>query len=187
VKRASPFSLRQFLSFGVKRQSGSFCNRLSPASLSFISRFALILILSVPLSSTAEETAGMNFDYWRKGKLQGTTDKVLLINEYPVEFVVHVRNDWPELRDVLDKALEAMPEDESSAIINRWSTVRFEHGIRPRDIAKWGLIFLVSASGIIFLFLFWNRTLKGGCLNVRLNSQKVNRVSVASSITGATP
>jgi PAS domain-containing protein len=102
----------------------------------------------------------MNFDYWRKGKLQGTIDKVLLINEYPVEFVVHVRNDWPELRDVLDKALEAMPEDESSAIINRWSTVRFEHGIRPSDIAKWGLIFLVSAAGIIFLFVFWNRTLK---------------------------
>jgi formate hydrogenlyase transcriptional activator len=73
---------------------------------------------------------------------------------------IGVRNDWPELRDILQKTLDALPAAEKNAIINKWATVKLEHGIRPYDVIKWGLILLVSASGIIFMFVFWNRTLK---------------------------
>jgi PAS domain S-box-containing protein len=70
-----------------------------------------------------------------------------------------VRNDWPELRDILDKALDAMSAAEKTAIINKWATVKFEHGIRPADVLKWILMVVGVASGILFLFMFWNRSL----------------------------
>ena len=47
----------------------------------------------------------MSYDHWRKEKLQGTIDNILLIDEYPIEMVTYVRNDWPELIPILNKAL----------------------------------------------------------------------------------
>jgi hypothetical protein len=37
--------------------------------------------------------------------MQGTIDNILLIDEYPIEQVTYVRNDWPELIPVLNKAI----------------------------------------------------------------------------------
>lgn len=70
-----------------------------------------------------------------------------------------IRSDWPELRDILDKGLKAIPEEERTAIINKWSTVKIDYGIRPVDFLKWILIVTATASGILFLFVFWNRSL----------------------------
>ena len=71
-----------------------------------------------------------------------------------------IRNDWPELRDILDKAIMAIPADEKAAIINKWETVRVDYGIRSKDILKWGLVVFVSVLGLIWLFTTWNRALK---------------------------
>jgi len=70
-----------------------------------------------------------------------------------------VRDDWPELRDVLSKALQAIPAEEKAAIINRWSTVRVEHGVRSGDVVKWGLGVAGAALVIVMVFAVWNRTL----------------------------
>ena len=70
-----------------------------------------------------------------------------------------VRSDWPELRDIINKVFEAMPENEKAAIINKWSTVKVEYGIRPGDILKWVLVVAGAASFLILLFVFWNRSL----------------------------
>jgi len=71
-----------------------------------------------------------------------------------------IRNDWPELRNIINRAIAAIPYEEKAAIINKWSTVKFEHGIRPADVLKWILVVVGAASGILFLFVFWNRSLK---------------------------
>ena len=73
---------------------------------------------------------------------------------------IGIRNDWPELRDILDKALVAIPADEKAAIINKWSTVRIEYGIEPADIIKWTMLVLFIVSAILFTLGFWNRSLK---------------------------
>jgi PAS domain S-box-containing protein len=73
---------------------------------------------------------------------------------------IGVRNDWPELRDIINKAIVAMPHEEKAAIINKWSTVKFEHGIRTADILKWILAVVGTASGLVLFFVFWNRRLK---------------------------
>lgn len=70
-----------------------------------------------------------------------------------------MRDDWPELRDIIDKALNAIPADEKAAIINKWSTVRIDYGIRPTDVLKWLLGVLGVASIIVLLFVTWNRQL----------------------------
>ena len=46
--------------------------------------------------------AWMSYDHWRKEKLQGTIDNILLIDEYPIEMVTYIRKDWPELFPILN-------------------------------------------------------------------------------------
>jgi len=70
-----------------------------------------------------------------------------------------IRNDWPELRDIISKALEAIPADENAAIMNRWTTVRIEHGTRPGEVRKWILIIGGISILVVLLFIAWNRTL----------------------------
>ena len=64
--------------------------------------------------------AWMSYDHWRKEKLQGTIDNILLIDEYPIEMVTYVRNDWPELIPILNKAIAALQQDELPRITNKW-------------------------------------------------------------------
>ncbi len=64
--------------------------------------------------------AWMSYDHWRKEKLQGTIDNILLIDEYPIEMVTYVRKDWPELTPILNKALAALQQEELPHIINKW-------------------------------------------------------------------
>ena len=51
-----------------------------------------------------------------------------------------IRNDWSELRDVINKVFDAIPESEKTEIINKWSSVKIEYGIRSADIVRWVLV-----------------------------------------------
>jgi PAS domain S-box-containing protein len=64
--------------------------------------------------------AWMSYDHWRKKTLQGTIDKIYMIEEYPLEMVIYIRKDWPELIPILNKALVALQQDELPRIINKW-------------------------------------------------------------------
>ena len=64
--------------------------------------------------------AWMSYDHWRKEKLQGTIDNILLIDEYPIEMVTYVRNDWPELIPILNKAIAAFQHEVLPRITNKW-------------------------------------------------------------------
>jgi len=64
--------------------------------------------------------AWMSYDHWRKTKLQGTIDNILLIEEYPIEMVAHIRKDWPELIPILNKAIAALQHEDLPHIINKW-------------------------------------------------------------------
>ncbi|CAB5163393.1 diguanylate cyclase/phosphodiesterase (GGDEF & EAL domains) with PAS/PAC sensor(s) [Olavius algarvensis associated proteobacterium Delta 3] len=64
--------------------------------------------------------AWISYDHWRKEKLQGTIDNILLIEEYPIEMVSHIRKDWPELASILNKTIASLQQDELPRIINKW-------------------------------------------------------------------
>ena len=64
--------------------------------------------------------AWMSYDHWRKEKLQGTIDNILLIDEYPIEMITYIRKDWPELIPILNKALAVLQQENLHRIIDKW-------------------------------------------------------------------
>lgn len=65
------------------------------------------------------------------------------------EFAMGVRRDWPELVGLLDRAIASIPPEDLSAIRQRWLSVRYEHGLRVRDIALW--VLAVGAIALVFI------------------------------------
>ncbi len=70
-----------------------------------------------------------------------------------------VRKDWPELLDILNKALGAMRPDQHMEIRNKWLSIRYEHGITKADVLKWMALILFCSGTILTVFLIWNRKL----------------------------
>ncbi len=64
--------------------------------------------------------AWLSYDFWIKERLQGTIDKIFLIDEYPMVQVAHIRDDWPELIPIFNKAIANLKHSELPLIINKW-------------------------------------------------------------------
>ncbi|GFE60577.1 PAS domain S-box protein [Geobacter sp. AOG2] len=76
--------------------------------------------------------------------------KVVAPSPYPEDaYAMGVRKDWPELARILDKALMSIPAEEHRGIEQKWLSLRYEHGIRPRDVIKWAL----AVAGIALAFI----------------------------------
>ncbi len=65
------------------------------------------------------------------------------------EFAMGVRRDWPEFIGLLNRALAEMPDAERQTIRQRWLRVRYDHGLRPLDIALW----VLGAASVLLLFI----------------------------------
>ena len=70
-----------------------------------------------------------------------------------------IRKDWPELTSIIDKALASITEEEKTAINNKYVALKYEIGKNRGEVLKWVLGVAGLASGLIFLILFWNRSL----------------------------
>ena len=70
-----------------------------------------------------------------------------------------IRNDWPELISILNKALTSITEEEKTSIRNKYIAVRYEQGVDRADVMRWILIVVGGAFGIVIIFVFWNRSL----------------------------
>ena len=78
------------------------------------------------------------------------------------------RNDWPELTSIIDKALASITEEEKTAIRNKYLAIKYEQGVEKAEVLKWVLIVVGAASGIVLIFVFWNRRLS---LEIRMRKQ----------------
>ena len=67
------------------------------------------------------------------------------------------RSDWPELSSIINKALESITEEETTAIRNKYLAIKYQQGINKAEVLKWVLIVGGSALGIMLIFVFWNR------------------------------
>ncbi|MBF0097385.1 MAG: PAS domain S-box protein [Magnetococcales bacterium] len=86
--------------------------------------------------------------------------KVAAPTPYRFELAMGVRNDWPaELVTALDKALMAMKEEEKALIKNRWLTIRYEYGLDPHDLKKWGVAVAMGSALLLSMALFYFRRL----------------------------
>ena len=97
-----------------------------------------------------------------------------------MSFSVGSRNDWPELATIINKGLATITKIEQNEIRNRYISVRYDQ----HDTAliwKVGLIVIASASGIILLFFFWNRSLKKQ-VATRTSELKSSEVQYSSTL-----
>ncbi len=70
-----------------------------------------------------------------------------------------IRNDWPELVSIINKTLRSFSAADHAEIRNKWLSVRYEFGLRPRDILKWVLLVVSVSITLLAIVLFWNRRL----------------------------
>ena len=98
---------------------------------------------------------------------------------YQYALAMGTRKDEPILAGIMQKALDAIPQEERNAIFRKWFRVTYEHKVDYTLI--WQLLFIAM---LIFLaFLFWNRKLSG--LNQQLviakEAEKNSRMSAESA------
>ena len=93
-----------------------------------------------------------------------------------------IRSDWPELRDIINKVFDIMPSGEKAAIVNKWSSVKIEYGIRFIDVLKWIFVAFGTASGIVLVFVFWNRTLQKK-VKERTGALEISKKSLEAEIS----
>jgi PAS domain S-box-containing protein len=74
---------------------------------------------------------------------------------YAYDQAMAVRQDWPILAGILQKAFTAIPQNDRDTIFNRWVSVKYEHGFDYSLLWK----ALVPAFLIVMLFFYWNRRL----------------------------
>ncbi len=66
-----------------------------------------------------------------------------------------VRSDWPVFANILQKALNAISQQERDAFYNRWMSIRFE---AEKDFTRFWQLLAVAVLALT-LFIFWNRRL----------------------------
>ena len=72
---------------------------------------------------------------------------------------VGVRNDEPILKDIFDKAINTISEDQHQHILNKWLVVKFISQSNQKEILLWIILVLVISSIIIYLILKKNTQL----------------------------
>ena len=75
----------------------------------------------------------ISYEFFRRNKLQGTIDNILLIDEYPIDMVTHIRKDWPEFVSIMNKVIAAMRQDELPRIMDRWFIEWPQQPVAPVD------------------------------------------------------
>ena len=80
--------------------------------------------------------------------------------EVPSDFVMGVRSDWAPLRDILDKGIASITDEEQGAIRSRWLGVTYSLALDWRRYLG-VLIPVASTVGLVILVIvIWNRRLR---------------------------
>ncbi|MEE9356557.1 MAG: transporter substrate-binding domain-containing protein, partial [Methylococcaceae bacterium] len=71
------------------------------------------------------------------------------------DLAIAVRKDWEILTSILQKGLDAIPQNERDAIYNDWISIKYKHSV---DYTLLWQVFTV-ATLVLLLIIFWNRRL----------------------------
>jgi signal transduction histidine kinase/ABC-type amino acid transport substrate-binding protein len=76
--------------------------------------------------------AWISYDFWRRDKLQGSVEIVLLATDNPLDMYTHIRKDWPELIPILNKVLSSIRQNELPKIMDKWFIERPQNFVIPK-------------------------------------------------------
>lgn len=94
-------------------------------------------------------------------KRAGLTNlKIAASTPYSFDLAFAVRRDWPELTDILEKALAEITPAEKDHIHNTWIAIRFEHGVDWHYVWKVIFIIVTVCLALLGVFFSWNRRLQ---------------------------
>jgi diguanylate cyclase (GGDEF)-like protein len=126
---------------------------------------ALMAVLEGRAHAYVANLAAASFALRRQGI---TNLKVSGQIPYRFELALGVRQDWPELVPILQKALDSISEEERNAILKRWITLEVEPPLRMRY-----LFYLLAGIGLLVgLILYWNHALR---VKVRQRTAQLQR------------
>ena len=113
------------------------------------------------LSAGKTEAAVMNLAVatYIIGELNLDNIKIATPTEFTIDLAFGVRKGETVLRDILQKSLNAISEDEMTAIKNRWVAVRVNFGLDLRTILIWAVPIGVGLILIILFVVTWGRQL----------------------------
>ncbi|MBT4286785.1 MAG: transporter substrate-binding domain-containing protein, partial [Deltaproteobacteria bacterium] len=98
--------------------------------------------------------------------------KVSAPTEYKYDLAVGVRKDWPEMIDILNKAISDISDQEKKLFKNTWmSPIEVKFGLDLKAILIWVVPICVSLLLVITVFIVWNRRL-GRVIQERANLYK---------------
>lgn len=103
--------------------------------------------------------------------------KIAGIADTPAEpFLYAVRNDYPELVDILNKAITAIPRDKHDAIVQKWFQMRLDYIPRWSEELKWGAFFGGIIALLLIMTFIWNKRLRRE-MDTRIIAEKTLRES----------
>lgn len=118
-------------------------------------------------------------------KQMGITNvKVAATTPFSFQLAIGVRDDWPELVGILNKALDHLSLNTHDQIRDNWIAIRFEHGVDLPFIIK-----LALGSGLVIAFvmgmiIYSNRRLALEVAKRRKVEQDLERLTVTDPLTG---
>jgi len=77
----------------------------------------------------------------------------------PAEVTFGVRNDWPELVALLDKAIATVSRQEVDAIFRKWVPVSYEREVDWTRVWQWIAGIVIGFTCLLVASLWWNRKL----------------------------
>ncbi len=120
------------------------------------------------------------------GKMQIANVRVSGETPYSNSQSMAVRDDWPLFAGILQKALDAIPDSDRSAIFNRWMSIKYEYATDYTLI--WQILILVML--VLALFLYWNRRLAREVDRRKRVEEQIRRseaqLAVAADVAGMT-
>jgi PAS domain S-box-containing protein len=113
------------------------------------------------LSKAKTEAAVMNLAVatYFISKLNLDNIKIAAPTDYSVDLAFGVKKGETVLRNILQKSLNAITEDEMTAIKNRWVALRVNLGVDLRTILIWAIPISISLFLIVLFVVSWNRRL----------------------------
>jgi ABC-type amino acid transport substrate-binding protein/signal transduction histidine kinase/DNA-binding response OmpR family regulator/HPt (histidine-containing phosphotransfer) domain-containing protein len=113
------------------------------------------------LSAGKTEAAVMNLAVatYVIGKLNLSNIKIATPTEFKIDLAFGVQKGDTVLRDILQKSLNAISEDEMTAIKNRWVALRVNFGLDLKTILIWAVPIGISLVLTMLFVVTWNRRL----------------------------